>query len=186
VVVRRRAAVALAVASVVAGLAFPSAAAAQTSGETPPARIPPRLEIGGGGGLMVAYPEISGLASVPIGPLASFEVTVGWMPRIVYQVEHGLIQAQVRLPFRRHLRSRRSLLLGVTRVSTRQRNRYDSGFWGDDLRVVFPHAGASLQWPMGHHVDFRLDAQGLFTLDGELPLVPRAAATFVWHPGRGR
>ena len=37
---------------------------------------------------------------------------------------------------------------------------------GDDDRVVFPHAGASLQWPMGRHADFRFDAQGLFTLDG--------------------
>ena len=86
------------------------------------------------------------------------------------------MQAQFRMPFRAHLRSRKSLLIGVTRLTSRKRHPYDSGFWGDDDRVVFPHAGVSLQWPMGRHADFRFDAQGLFTLDGELPLVPRAVA----------
>lgn len=157
--------------------------AAQVVDDEPtPGRVPARIELGGGGGLTVAYPEVSALASLPIGPHASFEVAVGWMPRIVYDVEHVLTQAQVRVPFRPRLRSRRSLVIGVTRIGTRRRNRHDSGFWGDDLRVVFPHAGVSLQWPMGRHVDLRFDGQGLFTLDGELPLVPRATAAFVWHP----
>ena len=88
------------------------------------------------------------------------------------------------MPFRAHLRSRKSLLVGVTRLSSRKRDPYDSGFWGDDDHVVFPHAGVSLQWPMGRHADFRFDAQGLFTLDGELPLVPRAVANLRLAPGR--
>jgi len=164
-------------------LAAATTAAAQAAGdEPPPPRIPARLELGASAGLTVAFPEVGLLASIPIGPQASFEASIGWMPRVIYDVEHVLTQAQFRLPFGAARRSRRSLLLGVTRIGTRQRDADDSGFWGDDLRVVFPHAGASLQWPVSRHVDFRFDAQGLFTLDSELPLVPRVAATFVWHP----
>jgi hypothetical protein len=174
-------ALAVAALAIVCGGA-PSPVAAQTArDEPPPAPIGPRIEIGGGAGLAVAFPEVNALASLPIGGLASFELAVAWMPRIVYDVEHSLAQAQFRLPFGGHRRSRRSLLLGVTRVGTRKRHRDDSGFWGDDHRVVLPHAGASLQWPLGRQVDFRFDAQGLFTLDAEFPLVPRAVATFVWH-----
>jgi hypothetical protein len=172
-----------AIVAIVLTAALSSVAGAQEAGLAATSPIGPRLEVGGGAGLMVAYPEISALVSVPIGPQTSFELAVGWMPRIVYDVEHVLAQAQVRLPFGAQRRSRRSLLLGVTRIDTRQRHPYDSGFWGDDTRVVFPHAGVSLQWPMGHDVDVRLDAQGLFTLDSELPLVARAMTTFVWHPG---
>jgi hypothetical protein len=170
----------------IAALFVVAAAAFAAAQPVPDAGAGPRLELGGGGGLTVAYPEVHALASIPLGPLASFEVVVGLMPRIIYEVEHDIAQAQVRLPFGAHRRSRKSLLLGVTRIGTHRRDRHDSGFWGDDLRVVFPHAGVSLQWPVGRHVDFRLDAQGLLTLDGELPLVPRTAATFVWHPGGAR
>ena len=161
-------------------------AAQATDDEPIPDPVPLRVEIGAGVGFTVAYPEISVLASAPIGPRTALEVVVGWLPRVVYDVEHFLAQAQFRMPFRAHLRSRKSLLIGVTRLSSRKRDPYDSGFWGDDDRVVFPHAGVSLQWPMGRHADFRFDAQGLFTLDGELPLVPRAVGTFVWHPGGAR
>ena len=48
----------------------------------------PRFEVGGVAGLTVAFPEVGALASVPIGPGASFEVAVGWMPRVIYDVEH--------------------------------------------------------------------------------------------------
>ena len=151
-----------------------------------PDPVPLRVELGATTGFTVAYPEIGALVSVPIGPRTAFEVAVGWLPRVVYDVEHFLVQAQFRMPFRAHLRSRKSLLIGVTRLTSRKKHPYDSGFWGDDDRVVFPHAGVSLQWPMGRHADFRFDAQGLFTLDGELPLVPRAVGTFVWHPSAPR
>jgi hypothetical protein len=168
-------------------LAAPLQTAAQDQGGEPvPDRVPPRLELGGGAGQMVAYPEVSALLSVPAGPQTSLELVVGWLPRVIYDVEHAVVQAQVRLPFRSYLRSRRSLTIGVTRISTRKRDRYDSGFFGDDATVVFPHAGVSLQWPIGRHADFRFDGQGLFTLDGELPLVPRALATVVWHPRGAR
>lgn len=180
-----RRAVPLAVLTLAVLSATRSTAAQDVGGEPPPDRIGPRVELGGGAGLAVVWPEVSALVSVPIGPRTSFEVAVGWLPRI-YAVEHTLAQAQFRLPFRANLRSRRSLLVGVTRIGTRKRHRDDSGFWGDDHRVVLPHAGASLQWPLGRHVDFRFDAQGLLTLDAELPMVPRAVATFVWHPGGAR
>lgn len=166
---------------------WPRAATAQDAVDEPPLDvIGPRLEIGGGAGLAVAFPEVSALASVPIGPLASFEVAVGWMPRLIYDIEHTLAQAQFRLPFRANQRSRRSLVVGVTRIGTRKRDFDDGGFWGDDHRVVLPHAGVSLQWPIRRHVDFRFDAHGLFTLDAELPMVPRAVSAIVWHPRSGR
>jgi hypothetical protein len=168
-------------------LTVATTAAAQEADDEPlPPPIPPRLEIGGVAGMMVAYPEIGVLASVPTGPNTAIEVTLSWLPRIIYDVEHVVAQAQFRLPFRPHLRSRRSLVVGVTRLTTRQRNRYDSGFWGDDPKVVFPHAGVSLQWPMGRHADIRFDGQALFTLDSELPMVPRAVSVIVWHPGGRR
>ncbi len=176
-------ALAVAALAIVCGGA-PSPVAAQTArDEPPPAPIGPRIEIGGGAGLALAFPEVNALVSLPTGPYTSFELAVGWMPRIVYDVEHNLAQAQFRLPFGANRRSRRSLLLGVTRIGTRKRYRDDGGFWGDDHRIVLPHAGVSLQWPLGRHVDIRFDPQGLFTLDAEFPLVPRAVATFVWHPG---
>jgi hypothetical protein len=161
-------------------------AAQETDDEPLPPPIPFRFEIGAMAGMTVAYPEIGILASVPTGSGPAIEVAVGWLPRIVYDVEHVVTQAQFRIPFRSNLRSRRSLLVGATRLTTRKRNRFDSGFWGDDDTVVFPHAGVSLQWPIGRHADFRFDGQGLFTLDSELPMVPRAVSMIVWHPGGGR
>jgi hypothetical protein len=171
----------------IARLAAATGAAAQEADDEPlPAPVPSRFEIGGVAGLTVAYPEVGVLASVPTGPGTAIEVSVGWLPRVFYDVEHVVTQAQFRMPFRAHLRSRRSLLIGVTRLTTRKRNRFDISFWGDETKVVFPHAGVSLQWPIGRHADFRFDGQGLFTLDSELPLVPRAVSMVVWHPGRDR
>jgi hypothetical protein len=168
-------------------LAIAATAAAQVADDEPlPAPIPPRVEIGGVAGLTVAFPEVGVLASVPTGPGAAFDVSVGWLPRVIYDVEHVVAQAQFRMPFRAHLRSRRSLLIGVTRITTRKRTRYDNGFWGEDATVILPHAGVSLQWPLGPHADLRFDAQGLFTLDNELPMVPRAVSMVVWHPGSTR
>ena len=102
-----------AIVAVVLAAALPAVAGAQDAALAAMNPIGPRLEVGGGAGLMVAYPEISALVSVPIGPQTSFELAVGWMPRIVYDVEHALVQAQFRLPFGAQRRSRRSLLLGV-------------------------------------------------------------------------
>jgi hypothetical protein len=170
-----------------AGLLVPAMTAAQDRGGEPVSHhVPPRIELGAGGGLMVVYPEVSALLSVPAGQQMSLELVVGWLPRVLFDVEHAVVQAQVRLPFRSRLRSRRSLLIGVTRIATRTRGRYDGGFWGDDDTAVFPHAGVSLQWPIARHADFRFDAQGLFTRERELPMVPRAMATVVWHPGSTR
>jgi hypothetical protein len=181
-----RRAVPIAVLTLAALTATHSTAAQDAAGEPSPDRIAPRLEVGGGGGLLVAYPEVHALLSVPAGPRASLELVAGWLPRVIYDVEHAVVQAQIRLPFRPHLRSRRSLLLGVTRISARTRDGYDSGFWGDDATVVFPHAGVSLQWPIARHAAFRFDAQGLFTREPEFPMAPRAMATVVWHPGGAR
>lgn len=168
-------------------LALATAAAAQMEDDEPlPEPIPARFEIGATTGMTVAYPEVGLLASVPTGQGPALEVAIGWMPRVAYDVEHVMAQAQFRIPFRPYMRSRRSLLVGATRISARKRHPYDSGFWGSEATVVFPHAGVSLQWPMGRNADFRFDGVGLFTLDSELPVVPRATTVFVWHPGGGR
>ena len=164
-------------------LVLATAAAAQVADDEPlPDPIPPRVEFGAGGGLVVAYPEVGVLASVPTGSGPAVEMALGWMPRVAYAAEYVVAQAQLRIPFRPYLRSRRSLLIGTTRISTRKRHPFDSGFWGDEATVTFPHAGVSLQWPMGRHADLRFDAVGLFTFDGELPLIGRATTVFVWHP----
>jgi hypothetical protein len=166
-----------------ARLALATAAAAQIADdELPPAPIPPRVEIAGAAGLMIGYPEFGVLASVPTGSGPAIEMAIGWLPRVVYDVEQVVAQAQFRVPFRPYLRSRRSLLVGATRISARKRHELDSAFWGREATVTFPHAGVSLQWPMGRHADFRFDAVGLFTFDGELPLIGRATTAFVWHP----
>src|SRR5215211_2200242 len=68
--------------------------------EMPPDPIPPRVEIGGVAGLTVAFPEVGVMVSVPTGPGAAFEVAVGWLPGVVYNVEHVVGQMQFRLPFR--------------------------------------------------------------------------------------
>jgi hypothetical protein len=169
---------------------LPVVAGAQAADHEPiPDPVPLRLEVGAVVGFTGAHAGIGALASLPIGPRTAFELGVGWLPRVRRPdsspdsaSEHVLVQAQFRMPFRTHLRSRKSLVLGVTGASTRNEN----NFWGDDGTEVFPHAGISLQWPMGRYADFRFDAQGLFTFDGELPVVPRAMGTFVWHPGDGR
>jgi hypothetical protein len=108
-------------------------------------------------------------------------------PAMIYHHENAIAQAQVRLPFKPHLRSRKSLILGITRIKAQKDG---AGFLGGSSRnnhaFVRPHAGVSLQWPLGRTADLRFDAEGLFTFDGELPLLPRATTTFVWHTGGAR
>jgi hypothetical protein len=166
-----------------ARLVLAVAARAQVAEDEPlPDPVPPRFEIGGAAGLLVGYPEVGVVASVPAGSGPALEVAVGWLPPLAYEMEYAVAQAQLRVPFRPPLRSRRSLLVGVTRISTRKRHPFDRGFWGSDATVTFPHAGVSLQWAVGRNADFRFDAVGLFTFDGELPLIARATTAFVWHP----
>jgi len=170
-------------------LVVATTAAAQIADEEPPppAPIPSRFEIGGVVGLTAAFPEVGLLASVPTGPDAAFEIAVGWMPAVIYDHENAIAQAQVRLPFKPHLRSRKSLILGITRIKAQKDG---ADFLGGSSRnndaFVRPHAGVSLQWPLGRTADLRFDALGLFTFEGELPLLPRATTTFVWHAGGGR
>jgi hypothetical protein len=109
------------------------------------------------------------------------------MPGYVYDdsgdESYMVTQAQLRVPFRQRMRSRRSLVVGVSSIRTLSRDPWhDSFLGGNDDHDVRPHAGASLQWSMGRHADFRFDAQGIFTFSGELPLLPRALCLFVWHP----
>jgi hypothetical protein len=159
-------------------------ASAQEADDAPP--VPPRVELGAMSGLTGPLVELGAFASVPTGQGPAFELVVSWMPGVMfddYDDESYLVsQAQLRVPFGQARRSRRSLVVGVTSIRTLSRHRWTDSFLGDNEdHDVRPHAGASLQWPMGRHADFRFDAQGIFTFSGELPLIPRALALFVWH-----
>jgi hypothetical protein len=156
------------------------ATAQTTDEEPPPATVPRRVEIGGAAGTTVGIPEYGVLASVPVHTGSALEIIVARMPAFWDAPAHLLAQVQVRMPFREHLRSRKSFLIGVTSIAAR---RGDEGFLGtDESSYVRPHAGVSLQWPTAPTLDFRLDLQGVFTFEPELPLIPRAMAAFVWHP----
>ena len=167
-------------------LAVVTTAGAQVADdEPPPLPIAPRVEIGGVAGLTAAFPEVGLLASLPTGPASDFEVAFGWMPPVIYHHENAIAQAQFRVCFRPHLRSRKSLVLGITRIKAQQDGTdFLGGSSRDNRPFVRPHAGVSLQWPMGANADLRFDAQGLITFNGELPMLPRATTAFVWHMSR--
>jgi hypothetical protein len=165
-------------------LALATLAIAQTPIDAVATPVPKRLELGGTAGLAASFPELGLLASVPAGRRASVEVAASYMPEHWDAPEHRLAQIQLRIPFREDLRSRRSLTVGATRIAAIDDG--DRGFLGSDASEIFPHAGVSLQWPLSSHTDFRFDGQGLLTFSSELPLVPRATAVLVWHPGSSR
>jgi hypothetical protein len=147
---------------------------------TPPEPVRPRVEIGPLGGATVTLPDVGVMASVPIDRTGSIEVVVGRMSSVWDSSAYSLVQLQARVAFREHLRSRKSLVVGLTRIATLIG---DDGFLGTDRTTfVRPHAGISLQWPVARALDFRFDAQGMFTFAGDLPMVPRAMTAFVWHP----
>lgn len=151
-------------------------------GEAPRTAVPPRIEIGGSAGLAIAFPEYGFLASVPIERNSAIEVTAARMPAVFDAPPHLLAQVQVRVPFRSDLRSRKSLLVGLTSISA---SRGEAFLHVDSGAFVRPHAGVSLQWPVAPTLDFRFDALGIFTFVGEFPLLPRAVTAFVWHPRGG-
>jgi hypothetical protein len=161
-------------------LALASIVVAQTvDDELPPAPVRPRIELGAAAGNTLAFPEFGVVASIPTGQYAAVELIVGRMPALADAPPHSLAQLQARIPFREHLLGRKSLTVGLTRIAIGDRPQ----FFGDDSDLlVRPHAGVSLQWPTGPAFDVRLDLQGIFTFDGELPMVPRAMTAFVWHP----
>ena len=168
-----------------AWLGTPTVASAQEADNPPP--VAPRFEGGAMTGLTGPLAEFGVFASVPTGQGPALELVVSWMPGYVYDdsgdESYMVTQAQIRVPFRERMRSRRSLVIGVSSIRTLSRNPWhDSFLGGNDDHDVRPHAGASLQWPMGQHADFRFDAQGIFTFSGEIPLLPRALCLFVWHP----
>lgn len=172
-----------------AWIATPPVASAQEDDDAPP--VAPRLEMGAMTGLTGPLAEFGVFASVPTGQGPAIELVVSWMPGYVYDdsgdESYMVTQAQLRVPFGPARRSRRSLVAGVSSIRTLSRDPWhDSFLGGNEDHDVRPHAGVSLQWPMGQHADFRFDAQGIFTFSGELPLLPRALCLFVWHPGGSR
>jgi hypothetical protein len=176
------------VAVVVTRLVLASLVAAQIAeDEPPPTPVRPRLEIGPTAGVTVAFHEVGVMASVQTGQRSAIEVITSYMPPLWGAPPRSLVQLQARAPLRDHLLSRKSLIVGVTRIATGgdRRKRFLGGDDGDAM-FVRPHAGVSLQWPAGSRVDVRLDLQGIFTFASEVPLVPRAMTALVWHPGRRR
>ncbi len=166
---------------VVARLALASIVVAQIVDDaTAPEPVRPRVEIGPIGGATITLPEVGVMASVPIDRNGSIEVVVSRMASVWDASAHSLVQLQARAAFREHLRSRKSFVVGLTRIAALTG---DHGFLGTDRTTfVRPHAGVSLQWPVASTLDFRFDAQGIFTFARDLPLVPRAMTAFVWHP----
>jgi hypothetical protein len=165
-----------------ARLTIAPGAGAQTTDddEPPPAVAPPRVEVGATTGMAMIFPEFGVIASVPVQRNSALEVTVSRMAASWDAPTHLLAEVQMRVPFRDDLRSRKSLVVGVTRISA---DRRDDGFFGsDEASFVRPHAGVSLQWPTASTLDFRLDLLGIFTFARELPILPRAVAALVWHP----
>jgi hypothetical protein len=140
--------------------------------------VPPRIEIGGGGGVSGTSPDVGILTSVPLGDRLSFDVGASYLARVWRSPAFGLGQAQIRIPFRRRLRSRYSLLAGATYLDAIDPRQGDSPLWREGL---YPHAGASMQWPIGRGFDLRVDAQLVVQFDELIPVAPRAAAAFVWH-----
>jgi hypothetical protein len=168
-----------------AGLALVPMSWAQDPSDTP-TPIAPRFEIGVLGGVSATSPEIGVLVSLPIEDRLSLDVGLGNLTRVWRAGPYVLSQAQLRIPFRRHLRSRRSLLVGVTHVRPYRERDGDSGIWGTEPPLVYPHVGTSLQWGLGAHVDFRFDTQIVIQFnDVVIPVVPRAVAGVVWHAPTG-
>jgi hypothetical protein len=167
-----------------ARLALASLVFAQIAGDDPtPPAIPARIEIGAVSGLTIIFPEAGALVSIPAGGAASVEVVATRMGRVLDAPAHLLAQAQVRVAFRPHLRSRKSLVVGLTRI--RAIGSAERFFETDHEAFVRPHVGTSLQWPVAPALDLRFDAMGIVTFASEFPMIPRATVGVSWHP-RGR
>jgi hypothetical protein len=175
-----------ATAVVLAACLMPAALSAQSAGDAPPT-VAPRLELGAIAGAGGTSPEFGGLVSVPLGPRLSIDASASYLPRVWRAPAYALTQVQIRLPFKAHLRSRYSLLVGVTRLDPLDERDGDSPLWRGDPWPVNPHAGASLQWPiLGPRADLRVDLQ-LVVQGGELiPMVPRMVGVFTWYTGEPR
>ena len=146
---------------------------------------PMRVEIGCTVGATLGFPEFGLIASIPIASVAAIEVVGARMPAALMDApRHLLGQVQVRVPFREPLRSRKSLVVGLTSLSAVRRGD-DSFLYPRSGSFAGPHLGVSLQWPMTPMLDFRFDALGIFTFDRDAPLVARAMTAFVWHPRGG-
>jgi hypothetical protein len=169
---------------VVAGCLAPPAVSAQTAAPpSGPAPVAPRLEVVALGGVAGTSPEVGALVSLPAGRRVSLDIGASYLARVFRSPAFLLSQAQLRIPFRAHQRSRYGVLVGVTYLDELDPREGDSPLWRQDLRRrLFPHAGASLQWRLGRHADLRVDAQ-LVVQGGELiPVAPRAVAGIGWHP----
>ena len=175
---------AAAAAALTLGLALAPATSAQPASDVS-TRVPPRLEVGVHGGVSATSPELGVNVSIPLDDRLSIDLGVGNLTRVWRAGPYVISQAQVRVPFRRHLRSRRSLLVGVTHVKPYAEREGDSGIWGIERPFLYPHVGTSLQWPMGSRADFRLDTQIVIQFNELIPVVPRAVGAFIWHPATG-
>jgi hypothetical protein len=170
------------------GLALASPVVAQAAAPVEPPATPVgmRFEIGPLGGLAVAFPEFGVVASVPLDEWRALEVMVSRLAARFDSPEHALAQVQLRIPFRAHLQSRKSFVMGMTRINAQNESEglLLGGGVGRGGPFLRPHAGVSLQWPLSRHLDVRFDAQGLLLFHRELPMLPRATTAFVWHPTR--
>lgn len=128
--------------------------------------VPPRVEIGGGAGLVWYLPAASVVASMPATSWLAVEGTASVLGG------HAISQAQLRIPFAGRWRSRRSLVLGFSHVN---------GTGTFLRRGPGVHIGASFQEAITRRVDLRLDVQQFGPLRGSPTACPRAVLAFVWH-----
>jgi hypothetical protein len=178
--------------AVLVATALALACAAQAHGQPVPHTnvpgpiVPPRIEISGGGGVSGTSPAVGMVASFPLRDRLSLDLGADYLFRVWRSPAYVLAQGQLRIPLRARLRSRYSLLVGVTHLEPIDPRVSDSPIWREDGVNIYPHAGASMQWPLGRGLDLRVDAQ-LIVQGGELiPVVPRAVGSFVWHSGSAR
>jgi hypothetical protein len=130
------------------------------------AQIPRRLEAGGSLGSIWGVPTAGLLASVPATDWLALEATTG------HGSGYAVRQAQVRVPFGLHRRSRRSLVVGLTHLSG-ETEQFVKGLHG--------HVGASFQVAADTHLDLRTDVQLLLPFQREPAADPRVIFAFVWH-----
>lgn len=162
-------------------LVLASIIVAQTAAGDPSGPVePPHIEAGlTAGTIMVAAPEFGLIASLPLSRRSAVEVMACRAPAFFDAPPHAIVTAQLRAAFSRAPRSRKSVLLGVTRVTALGPS---IGIFGTgQSKFVRPHLGLSWQWPITDRVDSRFDVIGIATLERQTRVVPRAVASWVWH-----
>lgn len=169
---------------VLAVIALPAAADAQTTRPADARAARPPLELGAQTSLLAIFPGFGGLVSAPVQRGIALEAGIEAIPWMIedYDEYHVLSQAQVRLPWAAGPRSRRSVVAGATLATVVSKR----GRGVELLTTVLPHAGVSWQWRQTANVDLRLDLQALVPMGQPAIPAPRVALSIMGHRRGGR